>query len=267
MGVSIGSSAIAKAFVGTSEVNKIYLGDSLIYEASIPFDPVFANNDWATIRAVARSGNIPDTWKIGATKAIRPVGWGIDLQIRLCDKRPGRYDLADGSGKSNMVLELVAVSPNAGGEQPMNSSSTNAGGYAAMTGRTTLNNSISSYPADFAAAISEVIVLTGKGGSSAETVGAVCKIFPPAECEIVSPSLSIGAAESPSGRYQWYASHTSASDRIKRVYGSSGDARGWWTRSPAKNSTTNFVWVTNTGAVQNNWSASDRARFPAFFAI
>lgn len=264
MAISKGDIGIGKVYVGPSEVGTAYVGDKLVYQSGIPYDPVFGNNDWATIRAIARSGKIPDEWTIGSVKNFRPVGYGVDYQIRLCDKKPGRYALADGTGRSNMVLELVSISFNTPLNGGINSSASNVGGYAAMTGRTTLNNAISGYPADFVAAISEVIVLTGKGGSSTETVGAVCKIFPPAECEIVSPTYSIGAAESPSGRFQWYASHTAASSRIKYK---NGTANGWWTRSPKAANSTNFVWVTKAGAVQDNWQASDGAPFPAFFAI
>lgn len=263
MAISKGSANIGKVYAGTAKVGKAYVGTNLVYQSGVPVDPVFANNDWATIRAVVRSGNIPTTWAVGDTKDIT-LSNGQTISYRIADKQAGRYALADGSGSSNMVLEPIAQISSM--PAPMNTTGTNSGGFAQSGMRTvTLVNVLALFPADVQDAMSEVLVLSGTGGgSSSGTSSSANKLFLVAEMEMFSvKSKSIGLEECPLGQFDYYKAHNTNADRIKNMDGS---AKVYWLRSPSSGSNTSFCCVTATGNVTYNY-VNDSMGVAPFFAI
>lgn len=238
-----GSVNIDALYIGPKKVEKVYTGNSLKYQSDVPADPVFANNDWATIRAVVRSGNIPSSWAVGDTKDIT-LSNGQTISYRIADKQAERYALADGSGYSNMVLEPIALISNLTAR--MNASG-NAGGFAQSEMRTVaLVNVLALFPTDAQDAMSEVLVLSGIGGvATSSTTSSANKIFLPAEMELyASKQYSIGDAECPLGQFDYYKTHTTIADRKKKRDGSS---KSYWLRSPYIGNTTSFCSVDSDG--------------------
>lgn len=263
MAISKGNTGIGKAYVGTKEVEKAFVGDKLVYQSGAPADPVFSNNDWATIRAVVRSGNIPASWAIGNTKNIT-LSNGQTIAYRICDKQAGRYALADGSGSSNMVLEPIDLISNLYGQ--MNSNNTNAGGFAQSNMRTvTLANVLSMFPTDVQNAMSEVLVLSGTGsGTTSGTSSSANKLFLPAEMELfASKTYSIGNSECPLGQFDYYKAHNTDSDRIKQKQGTN---MWYFIRSPRSGDSSDFCIVIKTGAVTTQGAGNGGGVAP-FFAI
>lgn len=262
MSISKGSVNIGKAYAGTAKIEKIYIGDNLIYQSEPSVDPVFANNNWATISAVVRSGNIPTSWAVGDTKDIT-LSNGQTISYRIADKQAGRYALADGSGSSNIVLEPIVLISNL--LAPMNSNGYNSGGFAQSEMRTvTLVNVLSMFPTDVQNAMSEVLVLSGTGGGETSgTSSSANKLFLPAETEMFSSATrSIGRAECPLGQFDYYKAHNNDSDRVKQKDGSD---RTYNLRSPT--STRNsFCAISVTGSASYK-SAYDSCGVAPFFAI
>ena len=261
MAISKGNTGIGKVYVGAKEVEKAFVGDKMVYQSGISPGSVFANNDWTTIRAVVRSGNIPASWAVGDTKDIT-LSNGQTISYRICDKQIGRYALADGSGSSNMVLEPITQISNL--TAMMNANGSNSGGFAQSEMRTvTLVNVLALFPSDAQDAMSEVLVLSGIGGSdTSSTSSSANKLFLPAEMELFASKIySIGNAECPLGQFDYYKTHNNNSDRIKNRDGS---AKSYWLRSPT--SPVSFCYVSGNGTAVSNYPNSAYGVAP-FFAI
>lgn len=263
MSISKGNTGIGKVYVGPKEVKKVFVGDKLVYQSVMPVDPVFANNDWATIRAAVRSGNIPATWAVGDTKDIT-LSNGQTISYRIADKQAGRYALSDGSGSSNMVLEPIAQISNLAAK--MNTANSNAGGFAQSEMRTvTLVSVLALFPTDVQDAMSEVLVLSGTGvGTTSGTSSSANKLFLAAEMELyASRRYSIGDAECPLGQFDYYKTHNNNSDRIKQRDGSN---QWYWLRSPASGYNNSFCVVNYSGA-SDVYNANVDGGVAPFFAI
>lgn len=263
MSISKGNTGIGKVYVGPKEVEKAFVGDKLVYQSAIPYDPVFANNQWATIRKAVRSGNIPSTWAVGDTKDIT-LSNGQTISYRIADKQAGRYALADGSGSSNMVFEPIDLISNL--TAVMNTTNANAGGFAQCNMRTaTLIDVLALFPTDVQNAMSEVLVLSGTGGGTTSgTLSSGNKIFLPAEMEMfASKNYSIGLEECPLGQFDYYKTHNTNADRIKQRDGSN---LWYWLRSPYSGYSVGFCSINNSGAEDIN-NASFNLGVAPFFAI
>lgn len=264
MSISKGNTGIGKVYVGPKEVEKAFVGDKLVYQSGSPLDPVFGNNDWATIRKAVRSGNIPATWAVGDTKSITLTN-GATIVYRIADMKTGRYALSDNTGSSNMVLEPVTQIPNT--TAAMNSNGSNSGGFAQSQMRsTTLANIYALFPSDVQNAMSEVVILSGTGGGTTSgTSSSNNKLFLPAEMEIFdTKTYSIGNAECPSGQFDYYAAHNTAADRIKQRDGSN---KGYWLRSPNSGGSANFCLVGGGGNANRSGAADSSHGVAPFFAI
>lgn len=238
-------------------------GDTMLYARIAQPDPVFANNDWAMIRKVVRSGNIPSTWAIGDRKPIT-LSNGQTISYRICDMQAGRYALADGSGSSNIVLEPITLISNL--DAKMNNTSSNAGGFAQSAMRTAaLVDALALFPTDVQNAMSEVLVLSGIGGGATSSASSSAnKIFLPAEMEMfASKTHSIGDAECPLGQFDYYKIHNTDAHRIKSR---GGPAITYWLRSPVFGSTTNFCGVYTNGSA-GSYTAQYVYAVAPFFAI
>ena len=227
----------------------------------VPVDPVFANNDWETIRQVVRAGTASQFWSVGDTKSITLTN-GATIVYRIADMKTGRYALSDNTGSSNMVLEPVTQIPNT--TAAMNSSGSNSGGFAQSQMRsTTLANIYALFPTDVQNAMSEVVILSGTGGGTTSgTSSSNNKLFLPAETEMFSSATySIGSSESPSGQFDYYAAHNTAADRIKQRDGSN---KSYWLRSPYSGYSSYFCYVTNTGNADLNDAYNASGVAPCF---
>lgn len=263
MAISKGNTGIGKVYAGTKEVGKIYVGNNLVYQSGPSVDPVFANNDWATIRQVVRSGETPSTWAVGDTKDIT-LSNGQTITYRIADKQAGRYALADGSGTSNMVLEPITQISNLAAM--MNTANSNAGGFAQSEMRTvTLVNVLALFPTDVQNAMSEVMILSGTGnGTTSGTSSSANKLFLAAETEMLaSARYSIGDAECPLGRFDYYKTHNKNSYRIKQRDGSN---QWYWLRSPASGYNNSFC-VVNYSGDGDVYNANMDGGVAPFFAI
>lgn len=206
-----------------------------IYESKFIYDSVFANNSWATIAMAFKFGIARKVWSVGDTKTITSKS-GKQYTIRIADMQSGRYAYADGSGSSNGVLEFAeCIDLNGTNTFVINASGSDVGGFAASDIRnTSLLSILADLPDDMQAAISEVNVLSGTGsGTTSGTSSSANKLFLPAEMEMFDAKHnSIGLEECPLGQFDYYKTHNTDADRIKKTTGTTS-SQVWWLRSPS----------------------------------
>lgn len=198
-------------------------------------DPVFGNNDWATIKAVVQSGNIPNTWLVGDTKTF--VGTdGNTYTIRFSDKQAGRYTYADNSKVTHGVFEFVEVLPST---YQWNTTSDNTTGFASSLIQTTLNSTIINILPDELKNLLENITIKSSTGGTTYTGQSTSanKLFLSGRGEVSDTSSTPQYQDetvnngTTFGRYDYYTTHTTSSDRIKYTVGTS-TPRAWWLKSP-----------------------------------
>lgn len=233
---------------------------------NIPINPTFSENAWAVIATAFKSGQASQFWSVGDTKTITSKS-GRQYTIRIADMQTGRYSYADGSGSSNGVLEFVEfINLNETIRFQMNTTQTNAGGFASSYLRnTSLPSILADLPDDMQAAMSEVNVLSGTGsGTTSGTSSSANKLFLPAEMEVFDAKLnSIGLEECPLGQFDYYKTHNTNADRIKKDVGTTNNYY-YWLRSPYSGNSNRFCIVSNVGNYSDGSAKSDYGVAPCF---
>ncbi len=220
------------------------------YNPDNPFNPTFADNNWVQIANGFKAGN-PVGWKLGDTKTIETTD-GKTYILRICDLSQ-RYDLSDGSGKNNAVVEILQL-PITG---QMNTSSTNSGSWGSSYMRNTnlpkiwavlpdeLKNNVASV---------KIPTIAAYNGSTMQYVDD--KIFCFAEKELFSSraysnSVEWGALGS---QFGLYAANNTSSFRIKQYNGSN---YWYWLRSPYCDGSFSFCFVDYGGGA--NYDSANAA--------
>lgn len=231
----------------------------------IPINPVFSENTWSVINSAFRTGVAAQFWHAGDTKQVT-LKDGTVYTIRIADMQAGRYALANG-GTSNGVLEFVElVKVGSTTRFKMNTSNTNAGGWANCYMRgTNIPNIEALLPDDMLAAISEVNVLSGTGsGTTSGTSSSANKLFLPAEMEMFSSkTYSIGNTECPLGQFDYYKAHNTNADRVKKDVGTTTAYR-YWLRSPYSGDSNLFCVVYNDGSANGYYATGSCGVSPCF---
>lgn len=226
---------------------------------NIPLQPVFGDNSWVMIRQAFRKGLASGLWAVGDQKEVT-LGDGNTYHIRIADMQSGRYNLTDGSGTTNGVLEFVECLPTS---YPINSSQVTDGDVTAYTAggwamcqmkNTTLDVTVwGLLPDDMKNAISE-ITLNEYSYSSPSPRESTNKLFLPAETEIFM-NRHFSAEGDQTGcvkynRFDYYASATTDNMsplREKHRLGITSTIE-WWLRSPYAGSNNMFCRVSNEGS-------------------
>lgn len=207
----------------------------------IPVDPVLGNNSPTVIREVCRKGLALQHWNIGDEVDI-PLTSGITATFQLVDATVGRYALANGNGRSNVVFMAKKLYWTA----QMNSSGTNAGGWPASKMCTTsMPTYFALLPEDWKQAISEVEIFSATSNSDSTLTTADNHVFIPNTYEIFGSGSYTHSTESTS-QFAMYVGSTNA-DRVKK--NTNDQASYWWVRSPDTNNANYFVFVYGDGSV------------------
>lgn len=179
------------------------------------FDPVFANNDWATIVRLCQENKVPDTWNVGdsCNMTINNKTYAIDIIGKNHD------DYADGSGKAPLTFQLHACYSKA----KMLSSNVTYTWQKSTMRTSTLPAILKRMPAEVQAAIREVTKLTGASEYSSELDSTADKLFILSDDE-----LGIGY-NSVAGEGTMYEYYTGASSRRIKQYNNTNSY--WWLRS------------------------------------
>ena len=210
---------------------------ALMAAAQMPplvLDPVFANNDWATVIAACQRRQVPDTWAVGDQKT---MSIGVSFTIDIIGKDHDTY--ADGSGTAPLTLQMHEVYSLS---YAMRSDGYNTDGWENSIVRTTAMNVIlNAMPDEVKAAVREVSKLTSAGSASTTIITTADKLFIPSEVELFGTARLSAPGEGT--QYEYY---TQSGKRLK--YARSGTNVEWWTRSPVVTSTSNYVRLYRSGS-------------------
>ena len=197
----------------------------------VPVDPIFSNNDWATIIAACEAKAVPDTWKVGDSKPM-----SIDGTDYLIDIIGKDHDTYTAGGTAPLTFQMHDTFDDG---YKMNSS--NMSVWATCEMRTThLPAFLALMPAEVQASVKEVNKKTTAGNQSTTITTTADKLFLLSEIEVAGE-----IAASASGEGTWYAYYANGGSQVK--VNSSGSAQNWWLRSPRVAVDTHFCRVTSTG--------------------
>ena len=199
------------------------------------YNPVFADNDWATIIEACHANEVPETWVADGTcykdMLIGDTNYRIDIIGKNHD------DLADGTGKAPLTFQLHDCYATT---YQMNSSNTNSGGWTNCAMRSTrLPAILALMPAEIQAGIREVQKKSSAGNQSSSIQTTNDKLFLLSEIEIFGSTTYSFAGEGK--QYDYYKAGNS---KVKNPNGSAG---GWWERSPRSRTSTYFCYVNSAG--------------------
>ena len=229
------------------------LVDGTGYDISfgVSYDPVFANNDWATIIAVCHAGLCPEEWAVGDQKAMTING--TDYLIDIIGKNHDTY--SDGSGTAPLTFQMHDCYTTT---YSMNSSSTNAGGWTDCAMRSThLPAILTLMPGEVQDGIREVNKLTSAGRQSTTINTTADKLFLLSEIEIFG-----SVTYSKSGEGSQYVYYSAGGSKVKNLNGS---AYYWWERSPIGKNSTSFCFVISGNADYNDATRSFGVAFRFWF--
>lgn len=216
-----------------------------------PISSNISNVSWDNIRKVCLNNLASSFWKVGDIKTVTSKS-GNTYNIRLCDLQDGRYEYADGSGRSKAVFEFVDLYKLNGEyiDAGIGTSNGNVGGWRDSNIRATIiPQIINDLPDDLVSAISEVKVLCSIGGRdnyNQQVNSSNDKLFLPAEIELFSEKhYSIGLPESSLGQFDYYKANNTNEARIK-------SNKTYWERSPESTYDNSFCMVYFDGSYGKN---------------
>lgn len=144
------------------------------------YDPVFANNDWASIIEACHANEVLDTWVADGTCYKDMDIGGKAYRIDIIGKN--HDDLSDGTGKAPLTFQMHDCYDTT---YQMNSSNTNAGGWRDCQMRTQTMPALKALlPAEVQSGIREVNKLTSAGNQSSIIVTTSDELFLLSEIEI-----------------------------------------------------------------------------------
>ena len=209
----------------------------------IPAKNTLENTSWADIDRVSKLGMCPEYWNIGDTKSVLIDGMTYYAEIIGFS----HDDLADGSGKAGITFGLKDCLNSL---YTMNSTATNEGGWGGCELRTTLQSTIfNQLESELTTVIKPVTKKASAGNQSTAINSYTDTLFLFAEKEVFG-SIQYSA----DGEGDQYSRFQTASTRIKN---SNGSASYWWLRSPFRNNTTYFCYVTRSG-LSNDFGTANR---------
>ena len=195
-------------------------------------DAIFANNSWDAIIAACQSGNVPDSWVVGNSKAMTING--TSYQIDIIGKN---HDTYAAGGKAPLTFQLHDCY---GTKYAMNSSNTNSGGWTSCAMRSThLPAILALMPTEVQNGIREVNKMTSAGSQSAAINTTADKLFLLSEIEIFG-----FVKYSKSGEGTQYGYYKASNSKVKKF---NGGASSWWERSPHGSNSTHFCGVDSRG--------------------
>lgn len=261
---------------GTFTVNEDLNITAIYWDGeNIPFQPVFGDNSWTMIRRAFRNGLASGLWAVGDQKEVT-LGDGNTYHVRIADMQSGRYNLTDGSGTTNGVLEFVECLPTS---YPINSSQVTDGDVTAYTAggwamcqmkNTTLDVTVwGLLPSDMKFAISE-ITLNEYSYSAPSPRESTNKLFLPAETEIFMKRRFSAEGEETGcvkyNRFDYYASATTDDSLpLRRKYKLGQTVTtNWWLRSPYSGNSSSFCIVNDNGGYGNKYTYYNNGVSPCF---
>ena len=200
---------------------------------------------WEEIAEIANSKNASEYFNIGdeitfTTKdskeiTMQIVGFNHD-------------DLADGSGKAGITFGMKNLYYST---YPMNSTSTNSGGWEECKMRTaTMQTMFENLPDELQAVIKTVNKKATFGLGYTSIITSQDKLWLYSEVELDGTSSS--GYKDEGTQYEYWQSNNTNSDRIKNLNNGTGSANTYWLRSPFTDHSSFFRNISSDGSVSFN---------------
>ena len=212
------------------------------------FNPDFDAATWAELKAAVLAGQASVYAPyIGHTKQVT-LSTNEVVEFMLVDTTGQIYDYADNSGKAGLILQQVNCLATSA---VMNSSGSNSGGYnQSDMATTTIPAFVNTLPSEVRDVISEVKIVRDSGGSSSTLTTGTGYAFLAAEKEVsTTRTNSVQVEFNALSTFEYWQSHTQATDRIKNQNGS---AKAWWLSSSRSGYGTSFCLVFTSGNLSFN---------------
>ena len=245
-----------KSITGLCVDDSSYAGNN----GTVEVNPVsFADDDWRTIDAVAKSGNYEGIYNVGDTKEIDLGSLGKHT-VRVANASTPAECSREGFSQTacGFVLEFADVIT----DHVMNSTSTNAGGWPASSMRSYLSKDIyNALPADLQSIIIDTRVVSGYGSRDSANFTSTDKLYLLDPKEVYGNNE--GTAYGTTRQLDYYSAHgvttSNYSGAIKQRNGSNS---WWWLRSAI--STNSFYRVRSSGKCSDNYAYGTDWVSPAF---
>ena len=234
-----------KAITGICVDDSSYAGNN----GTVDVNPVsFANDDWATIAAAAKSGNYKGKYNVGDTKEVDLGSLGKHT-VRIANTSTPAECSQEGFSQTacGFVLEFADIIT----EHNMNSTYTNVGGWPASSMRSYLSTDIyNALPADLQSTIIDTKVVSGHGFSDSANFTSTDKLYLLDAREVYGASFTNSNNTSKDSERQldyYSAQGVTTSNRSGAIKQLNGSNYYWWLRAAVSIPSSLFYTVNGDG--------------------
>ncbi len=232
-----------KSITGLCVDDSSYAGNN----GTVDVNPVsFADADWATIAAVAKSGNYEGKYNVGDTKEVDLGSLGKHT-VRIANTSTPAECNQEGFSQTacGFVLEFADIITT----HVMNSTNTNVGGWPASSMRSYLSTDIyNALPSDLQSAIIDTKVVSGHGSSDSANFTSTDKLYllEPKEVYGASFTTLYNTPKDSERQLDYYLTQgvTTSNDS-----GAIKQRIGWWLRAAHPINNGSFYYVDSDGSL------------------
>ena len=223
--------------------NNISASDASI-SVSIPNQ--LSEFSWEGINIISKAGKASEFFNIGDEITFTTKD---DKEITMQIVGFNHDDLSDGSGKAGITFGMKNLYYST---YTMNSYDTNSGEWEECEMRTsTMQEMFNNLPDELQSVIKLVNKKTTVGGGSTSITTSQDKLWLYSQVELDGTAYIDGGTQ-----YEYWQSHNTNSDRIKKLNNGTGSANIYWLRSPAARGSTGFRGIASDGYVNGDYDAS-----------
>ena len=256
--------APVKTITGLCVDDSSYAGNN----GTVDVNPVsFADDDWATIAAAAKSGNYKGKYNVGDTKEVDLGSLGKHT-VRIANTSTPAECSQDGFSQTacGFVLEFADIITN----HNMNSTDTNLGGWPASSMRSYLSTDIyNALPTDLQSAIIDTRVVSGHGKDDTDNFISTDKLYLLSTAEVwaqgISNTIDYDTGRNNTRQLDYYSAQgvttSNYSKAIKQLNGSNND---WWLRAANSSNYDRFYYVSINGDWGDDYAHFTVSVSPAF---
>ena len=253
-----------KPITGLCVDDSSYAGNN----GTVDVNPVsFADDDWATIAAAAKSGNYEGKYNVGDTKEVDLGSLGKHT-VRIANTSTPAECSQEGFSQTacGFVLEFADIIT----EHNMNSTNTNVGGWPASSLRTYLNSDVyNALPTELKSSIIDTKVVSGHGHSASTNFTSTDKLYLLSTAEVwaqgTSNTITTDTGRDNTRQLDYYLTQgvttSNYSGAIKQLNGSNS---WWWLRTADSDYTNGFYNVVSNGIWSGNSARTTDGVSPAF---
>ena len=249
-----------KSITGLCVDDSSYAGNN----GTVDVNPVsFADDDWATIAAAAKSGNYKGKYNVGDTKEVDLGSLGKHT-VRIANTSTPAECSQEGFSQTacGFVLEFADIIT----KHNMNSTDTNVGGWPASSMRSYLSTDIyNALPADLQSAIMDTKVVSGHGSSDSANFTSTDKLYLLSTAEVWAQGIGNDAGRTNTRQLDYYSAQgVTTSNYSGAIKQRNGSNYWWWLRAADSSYNYDFYTVGDSGDWYSNDASGKDGVSPAF---